>query len=505
MELAYSGLHQLCAPMLDHLERLPSPQRRALATVFGLSEGSPPDRFLVGLATLTMFAEVAEQQPLVCVVDDAQWLDQASAQILAFVARRLLAERVAIVCAARTGVGDEILAGLPELRVRGLGDRDALALLLENLQGPLDAAVSQRIVSESHGNPLALLEFPRTWSVAQVAGGFEFSEGLGMTGRIEESYVRRLRQLPSDTQLFVLTAAAEPVGDPAVLRRAAETLEIDMTAAEPAADAGLLRVGRRAEFAHPLVRSSAYGSASIHARRRVHRALADATDVETDPDRRAWHRASGTPGPDEEIATELERSAGRAQARGGIAAAAAFLHRAAELTSDPARRADRVVAAAEASFQAGAFDSVQRLLATAESHGLDGFLGARALLLRGHVAAVLGYGDDAAPLLLQAANKLEPFDIELARVAYLTAYGSAMSAAASRTGGRLPRDLPSHRRPSSAPWSPGRQEPPAGRARTDAHRRTRRCDTDLAAGGERPRTDARGGRPPMGVGLADGQ
>ena len=222
MELAYNGLHQLCAPMLDRLDRLPPPQRTALATVFGLSEGPAPDRFLVGLATLTLFADVAEQQPLVCIVDDAQWLDQASAQILAFVARRLLAERVAIVCAARTGIGDEVLAGLPELSVGGLGDSDALALLLENLQGPLDAAVSQRIVAESHGNPLALLEFPRTWSVAELAGGFGLPEGLPVAGRIEDSYVRRLHRLPSDTQLLVLAAAAEPVGDPVLLHRAAE-------------------------------------------------------------------------------------------------------------------------------------------------------------------------------------------------------------------------------------------------------------------------------------------
>ena len=332
MELAHSGLHQLCAPMLDHLERLPPPQRTALATVFGLSDGAAPDRFLVGLATLTLFAEVAEEQPLVCIVEDAQWLDQASAQILGFVARRLLAERVAIVCAARTGIGGEVLAGLPELSVGGLAHGDALALLLENLHGPMDAAVSQRIVAESHGNPLALLEFPRTWSFAELAGGFGLPEGHPLAGRIEHSYVRRLHRLPADTRLLVLAAAAEPVGDPVLLHRAAERLEIDMAAAEAAADAGLLAIGGRAEFAHPLVRSAAYRSAGAHDRHRVHRALAEATDAETDPDRRAWHRACAAPGPDEEVAVDLERSAGRAQARGGVAAAAAFLHRAAELS-----------------------------------------------------------------------------------------------------------------------------------------------------------------------------
>ena len=296
MELAYNGLHQLCTPMLDRLERLPPPQRTALATVFGLSDGAAPDRFLVGLATLTLLADVAEQEPLVCIVDDAQWLDQVSVQILAFVARRLFAERVAIVCAARTGIGDEILVGLPELFVRPLGDSDALALLLENLHGPLDAAVSQRIVVESYGNPLALLELPRTWSVAELAGGFGLPESHPVTGRIEASYVRRLRRLPSDTQLLVLAAAAEPVGDPVLLHRAAGSLGVDMAAADAAEDAGMLSIRGRAEFAHPLVRSCAYRSAAAHDRRRVHRALADATDADTDPDRRAWHRGARLPG-----------------------------------------------------------------------------------------------------------------------------------------------------------------------------------------------------------------
>ena len=332
---------------------------------------------------MTLFADAAEQQPLVCIVDDAQWLDQASQQTLAFVARRLLAEPVAIVCAARTGIGDEVLAGLPTLFVRGLGDSDALALLLENLQGPLDAAVSRRIVAESHGNPLALLEFPRTWSVAEFAGGFGMPEGLRVTGRIEDAYVRRLQQLPSDTQLLVLAAAAEPIGDPVVLRRAAESLQIDMAAADAAADAGLLTVRGRVEFAHPLVRSAVYRSAAAHDRRRVHRALADATDAEVDPDRRAWHRARATAGPDEEVAAEVERSALRAQSRGGVTAAAAFLQRAVELTEDPARRAERALAAAESSLQAGAFDTALALVSSAEAGALDEFQRARGDLLRG--------------------------------------------------------------------------------------------------------------------------
>jgi DNA-binding CsgD family transcriptional regulator len=429
MELAYAGLHQLCAPMLGHLDRLPVPQRDALATVFGRSAGAAPGRFLVGLATLTLFAEVAEQQPLACIVDDAQWLDHASAQILGFVARRLLAERIAVVCAARTGAGDHVLAGLPELPVRGLGDSDARALLLANVPGPLDARVCDQIITESHGNPLALLELPRTWNVADLAGGFGLPRGHPVAGRIEQSYVRRLRLLPSDTQLLVLTAAAEPLGDRALLYRAAGTLGIDIAAAGPAQDGGLLELGGRVEFAHPLVRSAAYRSADADDRHRVHRALADATVAETDPDRRAWHRARATAGPDEEVAAELERSAGRAQARGGVAAAAAFLQRAAELTVDPARRTQRALAAAQASLQAGAFEAALGLLATAETGPLDEFQRARADLTHGQIAFASGHGSDAASrLLLNAARRLEPFDLGLAREAYLLAWGAAVIA-----------------------------------------------------------------------------
>jgi DNA-binding CsgD family transcriptional regulator len=440
MELAYNGLHQLCAPMLDRLERLPQPQRNGLATVFGLSDGPPPDRFLVGLATLTLFAEVADHEPLVCIVDDAQWLDQASAQILGFVARRLLAERVAIVCAARTGVGDEVLAGLPELLVGGLGDRDALALLLESLHGPVDAAVSRRIVAESHGNPLALVEFPRTWGVAELAGGFGLPDGLPVTGRIEDSYRRRLHRLPSDTQLLVLAAAAEPVGDPVLLQRAAERLEIDLAAAEAAVDAGLLTIRGRTEFAHPLVRSCTYRSAAAHDRHRVHRALADATDAETDPDRRAWHRACAAPGPDEEVAEELERSAGRAQARGGIAAAAAFLKRAVELTAEPARLAERALTAAEVSFQAGWFDATLRLSATAEAAQPDPLQRARVDLVRGQLAFASGHASDAAQLMYQAATQLKPLDQERARQIYVAAWGAA-SVAGSLGGAEIRSEI----------------------------------------------------------------
>jgi DNA-binding CsgD family transcriptional regulator len=435
MELAYSGLHQLCAPMLDHLDRLPVPQRDALATVFGRSSGPPPDRFLVGLATLSLFAAVAEEQPLVCIVDDAHWLDGASAQILDFVARRLLVERVALVCAARTGPDDGVLAGLPILPVDGLSDSDARALLLANVHGPLDAAVCDQIVAESHGNPLALLELPRTWNAAELAGGFGLPDSRAVAGRIEQSYARRLLQLPSETRLLVLAAAAEPLGDPMLLHRAVETLGVDTAAADAAAVAGLLEVGARVEFAHPLVRSAAYRSAAAEDRHRVHGALAAATDAETDPDRRAWHRARATPGPSEEVAAELERSAGRAQARGGLAAAAAFLQRAAALTVDPERRAERALAAAQVCLQAASFDAALGLLAAAEAGPLDDFQRARVDLVRAHVAFASGRSD-APSLLIEAAKRLEPFDARLARETYLVAWTVAGFA-----GGPARRDL----------------------------------------------------------------
>jgi DNA-binding CsgD family transcriptional regulator len=428
MELAYSGLHQLCAAMLGHLERLPVPQHEALATVFGLTAGPAPDQFLVGLATLTLLSDVAEHQPLVCIVDDAQWLDRASRQILGFVARRLLAERIALVCAARTGIGDAALVGLPELLLAGLDDGDARALLLENVRGPMDAAVVDQIVAESHGNPLALLELPRTWNPAQFAGGFVLPGSHPVAGRVEQSYGRRLLKLPSDTRLLLLAAAAEPLGDPILLNGAAGALGLDMAAAQPAVDAGLFNIGARVEFAHPLVRSAAYRVATSDDRHRVHRTFAEATNAETDPDRRAWHLAAAASGPDEQTALELELSAGRAQARGGLAAAAAFLQRAVALTDDPARRAGRALAAAQASLEAGAFGVVRGLLATAGGGPLDELARARVDLLEAEVAFAQNRGSEAPLLLLQAAQKLETLDVRLSRNTYLDAWAAGLFA-----------------------------------------------------------------------------
>jgi DNA-binding CsgD family transcriptional regulator/tetratricopeptide (TPR) repeat protein len=433
MELAFAGLHQLCAPMLDRLERLPGPQRNALGSAFGLAAGHAPDRFLVGLAVLSLLAEVSEERPLVCLVDDAQWLDHASTQALAFVARRLVAESVGVIFAVRTGGEEEGLTGLPELVVEGLSDWDARALLA--IQGPLDEGVRDRIVAEARGNPLALLELPRAMTLAELAGGFGRPDAPGLAGRIEESFQRRLDPLPAQTRCLLLIAAAEPVGDPVLLWRAAERLGIGADAATPATVAGLFELGARVRFRHPLVRSAVYRVASPEERRTVHRALAEATDPDVDPDRRAWHRANAAADPDEDVASEVERSADRAQARGGLAAAAAFLERATELTPEPARRAQRALAAAQASYQAGAPDTALALLATAQAGPLDELQRARVDLLRAQVVFVVSRGRDAPPLLLAAAKRLEPLDVTLARETYLDALWAAIIVGRLAEGG----------------------------------------------------------------------
>ena len=423
MELAYASLHQLCGPLLDRLGQLPPPQREVLETVFGVSSGAAPDRFLVGLAVLSLFAAAAEERPLLCVVDDAQWLDQASELTLAFVARRLLAEPVGIVFSAREPRQE--LRHLPDLEVRGVPDDDARALLASAVRFKLDEAVRDRIVAETRGNPLALLELPRGLTASQLAGGFGLTGAEALTGRIEESFVRRLGLLSDDGRQLLLIAAAEPAGDPRLLWRAAGRLGIGPEAAEAAEAEGLLAIGGRVTFRHPLVRSALYRSASARDRRAVHLALADATDQETDPDRRAWHLAAAAARPDEDVAVELERSAGRAQARGGLAAAAAFLRRAVTLTKSPARRAVRALAAAQASQQAGEFDAALRLAAEAEAGHLDEFQLALVELLRAQVCFAAGQWGDAPRLLMKAAARLEPFDLDLARETYLTAWGAA--------------------------------------------------------------------------------
>lgn len=428
MEIAFAGLHQLCAPMLGSLARLPGPQRDALSTAFGLSGGEAPDRFLVGLAVLGLLSEAAEEAPLVCLVDDAQWLDRASAQGLAFVARRLLAESVAVVFAVREPSEDQEWTGLPGLGVVGLSDADARALLDSVVPGRFDERVRDRIVAETRGSPLALVELPRGLTAAELAGGFGRPDVRPLASRVEQSFQRQLESLPTETQRLLLTAAAEPVGDATLLWSAAQRLGIGRDAGAPAEAAGLIEFGARVRFRHPLVRAAAYRAAALPDRRTVHRALAETTDPEADPDRRAWHRAHAAMGPDEEVAGELERSAGRAQARGGLAAAGAFLERAAELTPDLGNRARRALDAAQAKLQAGAFDSALALLATAEEGPDDALRRARVDLVRAQIAFASRHGSEATPLLLAAAQRFEPLDIGSARATYLAAFGAAMLA-----------------------------------------------------------------------------
>jgi DNA-binding CsgD family transcriptional regulator len=437
MELPFAGLHQLCAPLLARLDGLPPPQQLALRVALGLASGDPPDRFLVALGALTLIAEFAEEEPFLCFVDDAQWLDSASRQVLGFVARRLLAEPVAIVFAVREPNEDPEFVGLPELPLGGLDDDEARALLATAIPGRLDERVRDRIVAETRGNPLALLELPRGLSARQLAGGFGVPELVPLSGRIEESFLRRLEELPDETRLLLLVAAAEPVGEPALMWRAATRLGIAGTAIEPAARAGLLEVGAQVRFRHPLVRSTVYRSTSELERQTAHQALADVTDSQLEPDRRAWHRAQATTGPNEEVAEELERSAGRAQARGGVAAAAAFLARAAELTDDAGRRAERMLAAAQVSLQAGAFDEALGLVGAAEAGPLGELGEARVGLLRAEVAFAQNRGRDAPGLLLEGARKFASLDARISRDTYLDAWSAALFAGRLASAGNL--------------------------------------------------------------------
>ncbi|WP_084434164.1 helix-turn-helix transcriptional regulator [Kibdelosporangium aridum] len=424
-EFAFAGLHQLCGPILELRDRLPAPQRDALATIFALRSGVVPDRFMVGLAVLGLVAEEARQRPLMWIVDDAQWLDSASAHTLAFVARRLGAESVGLVFAARSEDEVPALAGLPQLEIGGLADDDARALLDATVRRPVDERIRLRILAEAQGNPLALLELPKGLGPTDLAGGFDSAAG-SVSGHIEASFVRQLAPLGLRTRQLLLIAAAEPLGDPVLLWRAAGMLGIGPADASAAADAGLLEIGPHVRFRHPLVRSVVYRAASAQERRDVHRALAAATDAEVDPERRVWHRAHAVSGPDEDVADELVRQAARAQARGGLAAAAMFWQRAAELTPDIERRAERALSAAQVMHAAGAGDAALRLVALAESGPLNDARRARLDLLRAEVMFTARHERGAAALLLDAGRKLEQVDVSLARETYLQALGAAI-------------------------------------------------------------------------------
>jgi DNA-binding CsgD family transcriptional regulator len=428
MELPFSGIHQLCAPVLDHLESLPQPQYDALNVALGLASGDVPDRFLVSLAVLGLLSAAAEERPLLCLVEDAHWLDAATGLILGFVARRLQADSVGIVAAIREPNTRHDFDGLPELVVRGLAEEDARTLLMSAVPGRIDERVRDRIIAETRGNPLALLDLPRTMSAAELAGGFELLPATDLPRHLEEQYLQRAAELPESTQRLLLLAAAEPLGDATLIWRAAEALGIDRSSLAPAEDAQLVEIGARVRFRHPLVRSAVYRAATASERRAAHLALAETTDPDTDPDRRAWHRAHAAVGVDEDVAAELERSADRARARGGAAAAAAFLARATELTPDPAERGRRALAAAQAKFDAAAGDAALDLLATAELAPLDEFQRARLERLRAEITFARTRGSDAPALLLDAARRLDPLDAAMARETHLEAMAAAMFA-----------------------------------------------------------------------------
>ena len=438
-ELPYAAVQQLCSPFLDLLDRLPEPQHEALGVAFGLSRGSAPDPFLVGLAVLGLLSEAAQERPVLAVVDDAHWLDHASARALAFVARRLLAEQIALLFATRQV--DEALRDLPELLISPLRHRDARALLESVLPARLDEAVLERIVVETGGNPLALLELPRGLSPAELAGGFGLPAAAPLSASIEESFTRRLASLSSPARRLLLVAAADPIGDPALVWRAAERLGVPESAADMVESEGWLVLGPRVLFRHPLVRSAVYRAAAANERREIHRALAEATDPELDPDHRAWHRAQAASKPNEDVAAELEESAARAQARGGFAAAAAFLERAAVLTPEESRRSGRALAAAQAKLQAGALEDSLRLLATAEAGDLSDLEQAKAGLVRGRISFLATRSSDAAAQLLDAAERLREVDPDLARETYLEALTAAIFAGPLAAPGTSPREV----------------------------------------------------------------
>ncbi|WP_208008341.1 ATP-binding protein [Agromyces protaetiae] len=440
-QFAFAGVHQLCTSLLDRSQALPEPQRAALGVALGVHGGIAPDRFLVGLAILNLLAEAAEDPPLLCLIDDAQWLDQASAQVLAFVARRVAAERLALLFAVRdTGAEDlRVFAGLPELHLEGLADADARTLLTAAVRTPLDEGVRDRIVAEARGNPLALLEPPRSVSFSQFAGGFERPDAADVPRRIEDSFRRRSARLPAETQQLLLVAAAEPTGDVSLLWRAATELGLAQDAAAEAEAAGLVEIDAQVRFRHPLVRSAVYQAAPLPDRRRAHGAIAAVTDPRTSPDRRAWHRAQAALGPAEDVASELESSADRARRRGGPAAAAAFLRRAAELSPDAGRRAERSLLAAYSALESGASENALELLQSAEAGPLDDLQRARLELLRAQLAFQTTRGAEAPQMLIDAAERLAPLDADLSRDSSLQALEASFHAGRLGHSGKLTR------------------------------------------------------------------
>ena len=436
MDFAFASLHQLCSPFLDRLDELPYPQRDALGTTFGLQSGNTPDRFLIGLAVLTLLSNVAEEQPLLCVVDDAQWLDKASGQILGFVARRLRARRTALVFAARESNEEPKVTGLPELVLARLSSGDTAALLDSAVAGPLDPRIRERILAEAQGNPLAVLELARDLCSSPLTIGPDHTtSSTPLSVRtLKRGFLPQLDGLPQQARQVLLLAAADPVGDLPMLWRAARSMGMAMEALTAVETAGLLEWRDQVRFRHPLVRSAVYRAATTMDRRKVHHALAEVTDPAEDADGHAWHRARAAAGPDETVASELERSADRAMNGGGLAAAAGLLEAAALLTPDPARRAQRALDAAHGKARAGATEDALALLAVAQAGPLDDTETARVELLHAHLSLDSRHGERALPQLLSAARRLEWIHPELARETYLDALSAAMLAARPTSG-----------------------------------------------------------------------
>ena len=456
LEMPYAALHQLCGPMLGDLGALPEPQQRTLQIAFGIVAGNAPDRFLVGLAVLGLLAESASRRPLVCLVDDAQWLDEPSRQVLGFVGRRLMAESVLLVFVEREA-GDGQMLHMPKLPLEGLPPDDARALLKAAVAGQLDDEVCDRIVAETRGNPLQLLELPREMTTAELSGGFGAPHST-TAADMEQHYSRRIHELSEPTQRLLLLAAADPTGDATLLWRAGRILGIEQDAVSEAESNQLLEVGSRVRFRHPLVRSAAYAGCTPEDRRAAHAALSEATDARTDAERRVWHLAAAATGPDEAVAAELERTATAAQARAGLAASAAFLQRSLELTAEQGRRAERALAAAQAHMHAGAFDTALRLLAQAKAVAIDDVQLGRMERLKGQVQYASNPGPEAPVLLVDAAKKLESLNIQLARETYLDAWMASFAVGPhARPGGLLSevagaaRSAPPARQPAP-PW-----------------------------------------------------
>jgi len=424
-QLGFAGLHRLLAPYLARRSALPGPQQSALSAVFGLDNGAPPNLFLVGLATLTLLSEAANDRPLVCVIDDAQWLDGESLAVLAFVARRVQADAIAMIFAVRDPeLSPNPLEGLDHLQLGPLSVTDATALIHSSVESTLDRTVATRILDDARGNPLALVELSRRLSDAQLAGGAILPEHLPLSERLERRFLAQSRRMSDDAQLLLLVAAADGSADAVLIERALAVLGVDLETALTTEVSELLGIQPAVCFRHPLMRSAVYRGASDARRQAVHRALASVLDPLRDGDRRAWHLAATVVLPDEEIAAELDDSADRARSRGGYSAEAAFRVRAAELSINDDRRWQRTLAAGRAALNAGAVATAEQSLDRIPDSTDDAVVDAETLRLRGAVHVHQDAHAEAATDFVEAARRLDPNERALAREALLDATNS---------------------------------------------------------------------------------